>query len=97
MVNWHKKGNLYVLQVLVTLPLHDPFLHVMNTASKKQKLQLDEASVHQLLDGNVAPSVLWGSCSIVDAAIMQATELFSQKKSEKRGTFSLINWSWDNL
>jgi hypothetical protein len=39
-------------------------------------IQLNEASVHQLLDGNVAPSVLWGSCSIVDATIMQATEMF---------------------
>jgi hypothetical protein len=33
---------------------------------------LDDAFVQQLLDGNVAPLVLWGSCLIVDATTMQA-------------------------
>jgi hypothetical protein len=43
---------------------------------------LDEASAYQLLDGNMAPSVLWGSCLIVDATVMQATEK-NYEKGEK--------------
>jgi hypothetical protein len=54
---------------------------------------LDEASAYQLLDGNMAPSVLWGSCLILDATVMQATE----KNYEKVRKAKLKIGVWTNF